>query len=322
MNVLIVGAGVIGATYAWQMSLVGDEVTILVRPGKREQYEQNRIRIRCADERKRPVEKIETMFRPRVVEEFSPADGHDLVLVCVKSHQLDPLLPRLAAGAGRADILFFQNNWRGDEKIRDCLPNGQYLFGFSRLVGGWRTENTIECVIFNAPGMSTMLGEKDGESTPRLKTIADSIRRAGLKPEISRQILGWLATHYVEYLGAVAAILKAGSTQAFAQDGGLVREAILATRGGLAVCRAHGIDIGKAAPFNLRLYALPLALLVPLAKAQYQAPNIQEFFQENITHGMDELAVQYYSVLEEGHQRGVAMPCLEAFEPYYRPYHP
>jgi len=39
----------------------------------------------------------------------------------------------------------------------------------------------------------------------------------------------------------------------------------------------------KAAPFNLKMYSLPLALLVWIGKKQYQAANIQSFFDENIS---------------------------------------
>lgn len=59
-------------------------------------------------------------------------------------------------------MLLFQNNWWGDEKIKQYLPPDRYLFGFSRVVGGWKTDNVVECMISNSPGMATMLGERDG----------------------------------------------------------------------------------------------------------------------------------------------------------------
>jgi len=44
------------------------------------------------------------------------------------------------------------------------------------------------------------------------------LRSARLKPEISQDILSWLKFHYVEYVGATGAILKAGSASAFAAN--------------------------------------------------------------------------------------------------------
>jgi ketopantoate reductase len=316
MKVLIYGAGVIGTVYGWQLSKAGHDVTLLVRRGKKTTF-QGGVLIRCTDQRvKGAAGPVETCFHATVVEEFSPEDGYDWIIVAVKSNQLDEILPLLAKNSGDAQILFFQNNWWGDQKIKTYLQPDQYLFGFSRLVGGWKNGNTIECILFDAPGMSTMLGERDGKITPRLQQMAEMLKSANLSPEISSDILGWLQFHYVEYLGATGAILKAGSTQAFVKNQDLVRAAILATREGLAICRARGTDM-KAAPSNLKFFNLPLFLLVPLAQYQYRMPNIQKFFEENISQGFEELASQYREVTSEGRRLGLKMPVLAGFEPYF-----
>lgn len=317
MKTLVIGAGVIGATYAWQLSEAGYPVTVMVREGKKDSYEREGIMIRCTDQRGKHNQPSETIFRPTFVEAFTPKDNYDLIIVAVKSNQLDALLPTLYENAGKSHILFFQNNWWGDAHIKEFLFASQYLFGFPRLVGGWRTGSTVECMISSSPGMSTVIGEVNGTETTRLKQITEMFTRARLKPKVSHDILGWLATHYVEYLGAVGGILQAGSASAFSGNGTLVREAILATREGLDVCGARGIDIGKAAPLNLRMYALPLTVIVPLGQKQYQSADIQRFFDENIAHDMDEIALQYYDVLNTGERLGVPMPHLKGFEKYY-----
>lgn len=321
MKILILGAGVVGTTYAWQLSNARQEVTLFVRQGKREAAEREGFRIRCRDERKGQATPAEIAYRPAITDKLSPQDGYDLYVVCVRAHQLDQVLPLLAERSGAADILFFSNNWWGDEKIGKLIPARRYLFGFSRLVGGWRTGNQIDCVIFNAPGLVTMLGEKDGQITPRLQKLVAAFRQADLRPETSRDILGWLAVHYVEFLGAIGGILKTGSTRAFADNPAVIKEAILATREGLRVCQARGINLARAAPINVRLVdSLPLLLLTPLVHRQYQTPSIQQFFEENITHGREELSAQYYDVLTEGRRLGVKMPYLESFEKYFAQY--
>ena len=317
MNILIFGAGVIGATYGWQLAQAGHAVTLLVRKGKKAAIDAAGIDIHCKDERVKGTHSIDFVFRPAVVEELAAESRFDLILVCVKSNQLEAVLPSLAERAGSADILFFQNNWWGDEKIKAFLPASQYLFGFSRLVGGWRAGDKVECLIFDAPGMGTMLGERDGRLTPRLKKIEGMMREAGLKPELSPDILSWLKFHYVEYLSATGAILQAGSTKKFADDASLVKDAIVATREGLAVCRARGVNF-KAAPGNLKMFGLPLFLLVPLAQYQYRMPNIQQFFDENVAHGVEEIAQQYRDVIGEGKRLGVPMPCLSKYDTAYR----
>ena len=57
MKILIFGAGVIGITYGWQLSEAGQDVTLLVREGKKAAYE-NGIAIHCRDERSKPAKKL------------------------------------------------------------------------------------------------------------------------------------------------------------------------------------------------------------------------------------------------------------------------
>ena len=51
MKILVFGAGVIGVTYAWQLSLAGHEVALLVRPGRKQEMESKGIAISCLDNR-------------------------------------------------------------------------------------------------------------------------------------------------------------------------------------------------------------------------------------------------------------------------------
>jgi ketopantoate reductase len=162
MKILVVGAGVIGTTYAWQLSNAGQEVVLFVREGKREKIQKDGIRIKCKDERQKQSAPTEVVYHPTVISELASDNFFDLILVSVRAHQLDDILPLLAEYSGNADILFFSNNWWGDQRISKFLHSEKYLFGFSRLVGGWRTEEAVECIIFDNPELVTMLGERDG----------------------------------------------------------------------------------------------------------------------------------------------------------------
>jgi hypothetical protein len=42
------------------------------------------------------------------------------------------------------------------------------------------------------------------------------------------------------------------------------------------------LEAMNAAPFNLRLFSLPLGWITWLDQKQYQAENIQQFFEESI----------------------------------------
>ncbi len=314
MKTLVIGAGVVGAINAWQLAEAGYDVTLYVRPGNKAKLDADGIVIRCTDRRAKPEQLVETVFRPRIVEHFSPADGYALIIVAVKSTQVEALLPTLAVNAGSAYILFMTHNFWGAEKIRPYLSMERCLFGFTRVIGGWRVGNEINCILFDQPGLSTMLGEASGRLTPRLEAIRALFARAHLRPRVTHDIFGWLAMHYVEFLGAVGGILVAGSAQAFASKSVLVEQSLLATREALDVCRARGIKLRRSASFNLRLFYLPTELIVPLAKGQYASADIQHFLEENIARNMPEIATQYRDVLSEGRRLNVPMPHLEAYE--------
>jgi ketopantoate reductase len=183
MNILVFGAGVIGIIYAWQLSEAGHDVALLVKPGRKQEIERKGISISCLDKRG-PRKHIETVYHPTLVEDFSPTDDYELILVCVKRNQLNDILPSLAEKAGDADILFLQNNWSGTAEIEQYLAPSRFVLGFPS-VGGGREENGIQCAL----GSDTMLGEKDGQITPRLEKIAEVIREAGFKPKLTRQIV-------------------------------------------------------------------------------------------------------------------------------------
>ena len=318
MKILVLGAGVIGTTYAWQLSNAGHEVSMLVRKSKKERIEREGFLLRYHDERQKKSGSIEIAYHPNVVDEFQASDNYDLIIVSVRAHQLDEILPDLAAGPGKADILFFGNNWWGEEKIRNFLSPEQYFFGFSRLVGGWRTENRIECIFFDNPELVTMLGERDGNITPRLQNLRDLFETANLRPVISQDILGWLSIHYVEFLGVVGGILKAGSFDDFVANSELIKDSIYATRESLDVCQARGVDFKKAAPANIRIIeSTPVFLLAPMVKMQYRTPSIKQFFEENIEHGIEEISHQYCDVTSEARHLGVKIPHLAGFEKYF-----
>ncbi len=206
MKILILGAGVIGITYAWKLANAGQDVTLLVRKEKSERIQKEGFRIRCRDERQKKTLPVDITYRPSIVSEISAQDNYDLIIVSVRAHQLEGILPILAQNSGKADVLFFCNNWWGEEKIRNFLPAEKYFFGFSRLVGGWRTESQVNCIIFDHPELVTMLGESNGQVTPRLQNLRDIFANANLKPVLSQEILGWLAIHYVEFLGVIGGI--------------------------------------------------------------------------------------------------------------------
>jgi ketopantoate reductase len=62
MKILVIGAGVIGTTYAWQLSNAGHDLSLLVRKGRQEEIKKNGIRFRCRDERNKNSAATESVY--------------------------------------------------------------------------------------------------------------------------------------------------------------------------------------------------------------------------------------------------------------------
>jgi ketopantoate reductase len=312
VKILVFGAGVIGVAYAWQLSLAGHDVALLVRPGRRRELESEGIAISCLDMRGSSLfigraKHINALYHPTLVESFSPDDQYELILVCVRRNQLRDVLPTLAANAGDATILFLQNNWTGVTEIEPFVTPSRYLLGFPS-VGGARDQRAVKCVLL----ADTRLGEVDGRVTPRLERIARAIRKAGFKPKLSRQIIPWLQIHCAGVAAFTGCYYKAGSYEALAQSSSLIREMILALRESLEVCRARGINSKN------RSYGLPLFLLVPLTKRLIRSEAGRLGTEGHMGHATDEAQFIYFEVLAEGERLGVKMPYFRGFQKYVR----
>lgn len=86
MKFTVVGTGVIGTTYGWQLTNAGYRAAHWVRnPTQRKSISFEGIPIRCLDLRSRRPREIETVYRPRVVASLSaqPADVVSSCKTCV-----------------------------------------------------------------------------------------------------------------------------------------------------------------------------------------------------------------------------------------------
>jgi 2-dehydropantoate 2-reductase len=313
MKILVIGAGVIGVTYAWQLSLSGNEVTLFVRPEKVNQLRENGIHITCLDTRGMKERETKTVFRPPVTDTINLSDKYDLIMVCVNSNQIGSVLPILKPFAGIMDILFFSNLWDGLDQIAAVLEPSQYFFGYPFKAGGGRDGNNIDTVIFGTVFTETLIGEQDGTTSPRVKRITTALKHAGMNPRIHRNIKAYLLSHYVWAAANVGAYMQAGSYENFSQDHTALRRMYLAMREGFAVCRAKGVNPALFTPTCF--YYLPLFLLVPFTKVLYRIPSMRRMFEGHVLHSPDEVSDMYRQVLEAGKACGTSMP---NFSSYYR----
>ncbi len=312
MKILIIGTGVIGSIYGWQLSESGNQITHYVRTGQKENIEKNGLLIRCLDTRKHGKPFVEKLYKPNVTEQYNGA--YDLIIVPVKANQLKSILPVLTCVDKNTDILFLQNIWISHlQEIEKCLSDSRIIYGQSHIAGGGKSGNIITCTIFEDKHAPTMLGKKDGAKTEQIKRVAQLMQRAGLNPEISKNILAWLFTHYAEASGLVSGVMEAGSAANYVSDSKYIKHSVRIIREGFNVCSLLKMHAWRIYPQIL--YYSPMWILLPALLKMYRSQETQLMIQGHISHSSDEMKEMFYDVLNTGKSLNLNMiNCMKACE--------
>jgi 2-dehydropantoate 2-reductase len=88
MKILIYGAGIVGCTYGWQLSEAGCDITVLVRPDKKESIEQEGITINCSDFRSGTKVVKEIVFRPKAIVRLLADNDFEYIIVTTNNLHL------------------------------------------------------------------------------------------------------------------------------------------------------------------------------------------------------------------------------------------
>lgn len=308
MKILIYGAGIIGCTYGWQLAEAGCDITVLVRKGQKQQIDEQGIHLVCQDFRDDKKKTIDAIFRPHVIDELDAQNDFEYIIVATNKIQLPDVLPVLGASAGKAHVLFFQNNWDCFDEISRYLKPEQYFFGFPFMTGGGRDADGIHCVISGMKYSHTPIGEVNGEITSRVQKMVQVFEKAGLKPLPSRQILLWIITHYAAAAGLTAGILSAGGAAKFVNNSTIIRTTIRAIREGFSICLKRGYN-AKKEKAN-KLYQLPLFISVPIARKIYSNEALQLMFDGHVNHSPKEVRRMIEDMITCGVKYGTATPNL------------
>lgn len=312
MKILILGDGVIGSVYGKELAESGNEVTHLIRPEREENVAENGIKIRCLDCRNGKNENTSYTYKPQVISELSKDNDFDLFIISAKANTLTDVL------AGFRDkispktlVLIFQTVWQDAEKIEEALGSDNIIYGFPHIMGGGKDKDGIYCTIFGNKQAPTMLGEKDGAITERLKSAEKVFADARMNPLISTDILGWIYTHFAEAAGLLAGVMQTSDYINFAADKQTVKKTLMAIREGLLVCAARGIPIKKIKPQCYYFY--PNFIMVPFMKKMYSADGAKLMIKGHITHSLEEMKSMVYEMIESGKRYNVETPVLCEF---------
>jgi len=199
------------------------------------------------------------------VEELSPEDAYDLVLVLMRANRVPEILPALSANKNTPSVAFIGNNVAGPGEMVAALGGERVLMGFGG-TGGVRDGHVIRYVAGVEPGKASLLiAELNGEITLRLQRIIEAFGRAGIQVGSSPNVEAYLKTHVALVSPLANALYMAGGDNyrlARTRDGIVL--CIRAIREGFRVLRSLGIPI---MPGYFKLFEwIPEPILVALLR--------------------------------------------------------
>ena len=197
MKICIYGAGAIGGYLGVQLSLAGEDVTLIARGPHLAAMQKNGLKLLIDGE--------ERIAKPRATDDPSAIGPQDYVIVTLKAPSaaaiagnLQPLLgPDTAVVTASNGIpwwyFYDQDGPFRDYRLKSIDPDGMQwdLIGPGRAIG---------CVVYPAceidePGVIRhidsnrfVLGEPNGEKTDRVQRLSESLINAGFKAPVRPQI--------------------------------------------------------------------------------------------------------------------------------------
>ena len=199
MKILVVGAGAVGGYFGARLAKAGRDVTFLVRPKRAEQLHRNALQIIS------PHGNL--TLQPRLVTSQDIHEPYDLILLSIKAPALDQAIADIKPAVGP------------DTMIYPVLNGIQHIDALSRAF----SEHTViggVCLVstdIDEQGRIVQLqdtqkltyGELNGEVTPRIKSVDDTLQGAGFETELSTRIVQdmWQKWVFIAALGLITCLL-------------------------------------------------------------------------------------------------------------------
>jgi 2-dehydropantoate 2-reductase len=234
MRVLVLGAGAVGGYFGGRLIEAGiaEEVTFLVRPGRKAQLERDGLVIEspAGDFRRHPVSAL-------LPGEAGP--GWDVVLLTCKAYDLNDAIEALrpAVSKGTA-VLPLLNGIEHLERLEAAFGPRQVLGGLTKVVILLTPEGVVRQV---APPQLLEFGELDGRMSPRVLAIQAAFAGTAVQAEAAPDVLRRMWEKLVIFgTFATATVLMRGNLgEVAAAPGGTAwLERLL--RRNAAIAAAHG----------------------------------------------------------------------------------
>lgn len=197
MKIAIVGAGAIGAFLGAKLALSGEDVYLIARGAHLQAMQNHGVRVKSPDG--------DFEAHPTATDDYESVGPVDFVFLTVKAHSLTEIAPQIAPLLGPETVVVSAQNgipwWYFQSQggpfdgtaIESVDPGGVIAQAIDpyRIIGCIIYPSTVIVqpgVIEHIEGNRFSIGELDGTSSDRCKTLAAALICAGLKAPIRSRI--------------------------------------------------------------------------------------------------------------------------------------
>jgi 2-dehydropantoate 2-reductase len=168
MRILIIGAGAVGGYFGSRLAQAGRDVTFLVRPARAKQLRRDGLRIISPHG--------DAVLSPKVVSAEEIDTTYDLVFLSVKAYALEAAMNDFAAAVGpETMILPVLNGMRHIDLLAKRFGEHAVIGGICLVAAETDDQGRI---VQLADVQQLVYGERNGDSTPRLKTLDATLQGA------------------------------------------------------------------------------------------------------------------------------------------------
>ena len=292
LRILIVGAGAVGGYFGGRLAQAGRDVTFLVRPSRAKQLSQDGLRIISPHG--------DAVLSPTLISADKIDAPYDIIFLSVKAYALEAAMNDFAAAVGPETIIFPVLN--GMRHI-DILTK---RFGEHAVIGGvCLVAAEIDHqgrIVQLADFQRLVYGERNGETTPRLKALDATLQGAGFDARLSPEIMQAMWEKWVQLasLGAITCLMRGTIGEIVAAPGG-AELSIDALNESVAVATACGYK-----PSEKVLSRHAAAMTAP-------GSSLTSSTYRDLRNGAPVEADQILGdFIERGSAHGVAAPLLKA----------
>ncbi len=298
-RILVIGAGVNGCAIAAALFNSGVDVTILARAKRLDELCSEGIVIENPFNHRRSVTHLP------VADHLAPGDIYDFILVVVRKNQVAGVLPVLAENRS-PNIVFMGNNLQGPADFVAALGKERVMMG-GVFAAGKRVGSLIHAMVIKS--VASPMGEIDGSITPRLQHLAELLRQAGFKVELSRNIVDVQLTHGVSIaILASLVMMHGGRVRALARATGDLKLFVVARREAYRVVRALGHQI--LPPTDNFLANLPTFLQVFVMRLLLNSHFGEVGLEYHISQAPDEMRQMAWELKQLADRSGIPIPAI------------